>query len=103
MSIGKLVSQGAHASLETALKVKREKPEVFETWRGKGQKKVVLKADSKSIKRIRKKSKEIGVKSSLIKDKGLTELEPGTMTALGLGPDKEKKIDKLTSSLPLFD
>lgn len=72
MSVGKLVSQGAHASLEAALKVKKKKPKVFQSWRKEGQKKVVLKADLETLKEIRKKSKKKEIKSSLIKDRGLT-------------------------------
>jgi len=36
-----------------------------------------------------------------IKDAGLTQLEPGTLTAMALGPDKEEKLDELTGHLPL--
>lgn len=37
-----------------------------------------------------------------MKDAGHTELPPGTITCLGIGPDDDKKIDKITGNLKLL-
>ena len=41
------------------------------------------------------------LKTALIKDAGHTVVEPGTITCLGIGPDKEYKIDKITGKLKM--
>jgi PTH2 family peptidyl-tRNA hydrolase len=48
------------------------------------------------------KADELDVVRVVIQDAGLTEVPPGTFTALGLGPDRADVIDKVTGSLPLI-
>ena len=101
MSPGKLAAQVAHAAVECALKAAKKSPHLLQKWMDEGQKKVVLKADEEEIFQIQKKARSKKICTSLIKDAGLTELEPGTLTALAIGPAEEEKIDALTSHLPL--
>ena len=37
-----------------------------------------------------------------IADAGRTEVMPGTITCMGIGPDKEEKIDKVTGKLKML-
>ena len=104
MSKGKIAAQAAHASLEAAMKTmstdKISKEGIFESWRKEGMKKVVLKVESEqAILRLRDLCVRNGIRHALIKDAGLTEIPPGTTTALGIGPDEEKKINVITKDL----
>ena len=99
MSRGKLATQVAHASFSSSqLASKRTKK-----WEKEGQKKVILRAkDTKELMQLRDKCKKLKIPFSLITDAGLTELPCGTLTCLGIGPDEDSKIDKVTGSLPLL-
>jgi PTH2 family peptidyl-tRNA hydrolase len=100
MSCGKTCAQTAHAAVaafERADAVSRKK------WLEEGQKKVVLKVkDERSLRELRTIALAAGIPAALIEDAGLTELPPGTVTALGLGPARSEDIDRVTGGLPLL-
>ncbi|HKZ49810.1 MAG TPA: peptidyl-tRNA hydrolase Pth2 [Candidatus Nanoarchaeia archaeon] len=97
---GKACAQAAHASVEAVLK---SDPKKVTSWEKKGAKKVVLKVKSeKELIDVYKQAVKARLFTALIADAGLTELQPGTKTALGIGPDKEEKIDKITGKLKLL-
>ena len=96
---GKLAVQVAHASLDVASKSDKK---IVEKWKAQGGKKVVLKvADEKELLKYMSLAENEGLKVALIKDAGHTVLEPGTITCLGIGPDIEEKIDKVTGKLKM--
>lgn len=97
---GKMAAQAAHAAVEAAFN--SDKKKVAE-WRESGAKKVVLKAaDEKELLKYKQLAKDAGLKTALITDAGKTVLEPGTTTCLGIGPDEEDKIDKITGKLKIM-
>ncbi|MBI2647659.1 peptidyl-tRNA hydrolase [Candidatus Woesearchaeota archaeon] len=100
LSLGKAGSQIAHASVDATLKSDKK---IVEFWKREGAKKVILKVkDENELLKYKKFAEELGLKTALIKDAGRTVLEPGTITCLGIGPDVEEKIDKLTKNLSLL-
>ena len=100
MSTGKLISQACHASLASFLKSDDLAKNV---WLREGMKKVVLKvSNEKDLLNLYKKAKKEKLPCELIEDRGLTQIESGSITALGIGPADEKKIDKLTGRLKLL-
>jgi len=105
MSKGKLAVQVAHAAVEAVMKcleITTCRENVF-IWRTQGQKKIVVKVRSlDEMLKIKKNAEEVGLIATLIADAGLTELPPGTITALGLGPAPSDLIDRVTGSLPLL-
>ncbi len=104
MSKGKLCAQSAHASLESAVKTmstdKIRKENIFQSWLREGAKKIVVKVESEqAILRLRDLCIKNGIRHALIRDAGLTEVPAGSITALGIGPDEESKINKITKDL----
>jgi PTH2 family peptidyl-tRNA hydrolase len=99
LPIGKASSQVAHASVDAVLKSDKK---IVDLWKREGAKKVVLKVkDEKELLKYKKLAENIGLKTVLIKDAGRTVLEPGTITCLGIGPDLEEKIDKVSGKLKM--
>ena len=48
------------------------------------------------------KAKRKQIPTEIIRDRGLTELPPGTVTSLGIGPAPTAEVDRITSDLPLL-
>lgn len=103
MSNGKTCVQVAHAAVSAAEEARRLKPEWFARWLEEGQKKVVLKVKTlDELIKLREIAVSEGIPAYLVSDMGLTELPPGTVTCLGVGPAPEDLMDKVTGKLPLL-
>ncbi len=101
MSAGKAAAQACHASLGAYLKTN---PALRRIWERTGAKKIVLSANSLlGLKSLQQKATKQKIPCFLVTDAGMTEIAPGTITALGIGPDKDEKMDKITGNLALFD
>jgi len=97
---GKMAAQVAHASTEAVLRSSKDKIRI---WQMHGAKKIVLKAaDEKELLDLQKKAKLHGLVTALITDAGLTVVEAGTITCLGIGPDKEELVDMVTGHLKMM-
>ncbi|QCC48445.1 peptidyl-tRNA hydrolase Pth2 [Halobellus limi] len=100
MGRGKLAAQVAHASLsayeDTDDRTRKE-------WKGGGQKKVVLKADGEeTLFRLADEAERLGLPNAIIRDAGHTQLDPGTVTCLAVGPAREEDVDRVTGDLSLY-
>ncbi|MDA1197291.1 MAG: peptidyl-tRNA hydrolase Pth2 [Nanoarchaeota archaeon] len=96
---GKMAAQAAHASVSAVLKSNKK---LVTEWSNEGMKKVVLKVANKAeLLKYRNLADEAGLQSAIIQDAGRTVVAPGTMTALGIGPDDEEKIDEVTGKLKM--
>ena len=99
LSKGKLAVQSSHASVAALLKSHKDD---IAKWQSQGMKKVILKvADLEELRKFKQNAEDAGLVVALITDAGRTHLEPGTVTCVGIGPDKEEKIDKITRHLKL--
>ena len=103
MSTGKLIAQAAHAAVGASELGKKENHKAWRRWRDEGAKKAALEAESlEEIEGLAEKANKLDIVNILIQDAGHTEVPPGTVTALGLGPDRSDLLDKVTGSLPLI-
>jgi PTH2 family peptidyl-tRNA hydrolase len=103
MSAGKLIAQACHAAVGASEMAKKENHRAWMRWRDEGGKKVTLEAESlEELEELVKRADELDIVNVIIQDAGLTEVPPGTVTALGLGPELSEKLDKVTGSLPLI-
>ena len=102
MGKGKIAAQACHASVIAVLKTQKKNVKNFEKWECEGQKKIVLKVNSKKeLVELFELGKKKTI-ASLVKDAGLTQLTPGECTAVGIGPDEDRIVDSLISKLKLL-
>ena len=103
MSRGKIAVQVAHAAVSAAEEARKHSLVSWRGWLWEGQKKVAVKVSSEEeLLALRDKAIKAGLPVHLIRDRGLTELPPGTTTALGIGPARTETVDKITGDLPLL-
>lgn len=97
---GKMAAQVAHAAVDCVLKADNKR---LLKWLNEGAAKICLKVENeKELLRYYQLAKKDKLNASLISDAGKTVVAPGTKTCLGIGPDEDEKIDKITGKLPLM-
>jgi len=100
ISRGKIAAQACHASLGS---YKRADERKIKKWEQEGGKKVVVKVnDLKELYQVFELIKATDMPYFLVTDAGHTELPESTVTCLGIGPDDDEKIDKITKELKLL-
>jgi PTH2 family peptidyl-tRNA hydrolase len=100
MGEGKLAAQVAHASLQA---FEDADSTARDNWKGSGQKKIVLQADSESaLFELAERASVEGLPQSVVRDAGHTQLDPETATALAVGPAADERVDLVTGELPLY-
>ncbi len=103
LSAGKLAAQVSHAAVTCALKAQRYDRDSFQEWFDEGQKKVVLRGGKlDELFSLKQAAERAGLTTALIQDAGHTELPPGTITVLGVGPADEADLDRVTGHLQLY-
>jgi PTH2 family peptidyl-tRNA hydrolase len=102
MSRGKAIAQACHVAVKAAIVARFMHPDVYDGWDGEGHAKIVCKASSlEELRALEQQAKAAGLPCASIADFGLTELEPGTVTALAIGPAPVEQVDRITKQLKL--
>jgi PTH2 family peptidyl-tRNA hydrolase len=107
LGAGKIAAQVAHAAVglysEITLEGKSYYQQALEHWDEFGAKKIVLKAkDLDEMREVHKECKKRKIPSIMISDAGHTQVDPGTKTVLGIGPEASEKLDKITGKFKLM-
>ena len=100
---GKIAVQCAHASVSAAEEARIRFPDWWRSWMEEGQAKIALKVpDLPTIMRLKSEAHAKRLPNCIIEDRGLTQIPPGTVTCLGIGPAPTHLLDGLTGDLALL-
>jgi len=107
LSGGKAVAQGGHAVMgayfDSMARWGPIGPDMVEAWEDGGKAKVCLAIHSEEeLLALAEECEKKNMGHYLVRDAGRTEVEPLTPTALGIGPDFSRHIDKITGHLGLY-
>lgn len=113
MRKGKMIAQGAHASMKVLLDKNESKnrdrleipiSEDIADWVFGNFRKIVVYVNSEQeLLNIYNKAKDKNLICSIIEDNGLTEFNGiPTLTAVAIGPANEDSINEITGNLPLL-
>jgi len=103
MGKGKVAAQVAHAAVIGSEIVRKGRASWWRAWLKEGQGKVVLKVkDLIELMCFKSKAEELGLPVAVVEDKGLTQIPPGTVTCIAIGPAPCEKVDELTGKLSLL-
>ena len=92
MGKGKIAAQCCHGSIGS-----------YKKWESDGYAKVVCKVDSlEELLDLKKEADKNNVSNYLVVDAGRTQLPTSTTTVLGIGPDEDEIMDKITGDLKLL-
>jgi PTH2 family peptidyl-tRNA hydrolase len=103
MSKGKTAAQAAHAAVNCALASRKNNADALDRWMFNAYPKIVLKVNSEAeLFEIKMFADAAGLINSVVTDAGRTEIAPGTVTCIGIGPDSGIAIDKVTGGLSML-
>ena len=103
MSKGKTAAQCGHATVGCTLKAMDHTPKMADIWLNFGSAKIALKCrDEQELNEIMQDAESKGVVNYKVADAGYTEVAPGTVTVLAVGPAPVDKINEITGKLSLL-
>lgn len=101
MKPGKISAQIAHGSLNCYLKMLKYKPEQQQEWEQNGRKVRLFVTDSKNFDSLYDHLCDSELIYKMIRDAGRTQIEAGSKTVIGVGPEKTKSFEPIIQKLKL--
>jgi len=111
LPLGKIAAQCSHATLacyKSLLKAARKDPTSAEAgqlqrWERQGQAKIAVQVKSQDeLLQLMGVARSLDVTAEVIADAGRTQIDPGSLTVLGVGPAPKSLVDKITGHLKLL-
>ncbi|PSR85570.1 peptidyl-tRNA hydrolase PTH2-domain-containing protein [Coniella lustricola] len=112
MTKGKIAAQCSHATLACYKSISRESRKagpksaaarILSRWERYGQAKVAVQVKTlDEMKELMGVARSLGITSEVIQDAGRTQIDPGSLTVLGVGPAPKSKVDQVTGGLKLL-
>jgi len=103
MGKGKIAAQAGHAAVSAAEEARKYFQKWLRAWLDEGQCKIAVKVKSEEgLLSLEEAARKSGLPYALISDRGLTQLQPGTITCLAIGPAPSREVDKITGKLALL-
>ena len=103
MGRGKIAVQCSHAAVSAAEAARARFSEWHEAWMLEGQAKIALKIrELGELLELERGARRLRLPAYMVRDKGLTQVTPGEITCLGIGPAPSQILDTLTGKLSLL-
>ncbi|EFY92201.1 hypothetical protein J3459_015022 [Metarhizium acridum] len=108
MTKGKMAAQCSHATLACYKALARSASDsaerkLLQRWEKRGQAKIAVQVKSEAeLMDLRWKALDAGLTAEVIQDAGRTQIDPGSLTVLGVGPAPKSAVDKITGHLKLL-
>ncbi|KAI2473369.1 PTH2-domain-containing protein [Annulohypoxylon bovei var. microspora] len=111
MTKGKIAAQCSHATLacyKTLTKAASRNPsspeaKLLQRWERRGQAKIAVQVKSEDeLLELMGKARSLGITAEVIQDAGRTQIDPGSLTVLGVGPAPKSLVDRITGGLKLL-
>ncbi len=103
MGRGKIAVQCSHAAVSAAEEARSNFRGWYEAWMSEGQSMIALKVkEVTSLLELERKARNLHLPAYLVRDKGITQIPPGSITCLGIGPAPSGTLDILTRKLTLL-
>ncbi|KAK5637303.1 hypothetical protein RRF57_013015 [Xylaria bambusicola] len=110
-SVGKIAAQCSHATLACYKTLSRSaarqptsaEAKILQRWERLGQAKIAVQVKSQDeLLTLMGKARSLGVTAEVIQDAGRTQIDPGSLTVLGVGPAPKSLVDQITGGLKLL-
>jgi PTH2 family peptidyl-tRNA hydrolase len=103
MGRGKIAVQCAHAAVSASDHARTNFPDWWRAWLSEGQRKIALKVlGEELLSDLVRKARKADLPVYLVRDSGLTQVAPGSITCVGIGPAPKEAVDRLTGNLSLL-